>query len=550
MIGKDKQENTTPTKGIKTTSRLFDIHGPVFWPAAIIIVLFIAITLIVGEPMEKVFDNIQDGISDNVGWFFVLVVNIFLFFTLFLAFSRFGKIRLGGKNAEPEFSTMAWFAMLFSAGMGIGILFWSVAEPITHFQAPPISAEPESREAAIEAMNFTFLHWGLHAWGIYALVGMALAFFAYNRKLPLTIRSVFYPILGKRIYGWPGNVIDVLAVVATLFGLATSLGLGVKQVSAGLSYLFGITDSPITQVVLIGIITLMATGSVVLGIDKGVRVLSEWNIRIAAVFLLFMIILGPTLFILDSFTQNTGNYLQNVLALSFWTESYQQSDWQNSWTVFYWAWWISWSPFVGMFIARVSRGRTIREFVLGVLIVPTILTFLWLTAFGGSAILLELTGSDVISAAVSENVATALFVLLEQFPFSFFTSLIGVLLVTSFFVTSSDSGSLVIDSITAGGKLDAPVGQRIFWAFTEGGVAAVLLIGGGLGALQTAAIITGLPFALVLLVMCYSLYRGLKMELSKEEELQKEKDKRGYEKVLADLVTRHQKKKSDKNKKD
>ncbi len=548
MIDKDKQENPTPTKGFKTTNKLFDIHGPVFWPAAVIIVLFIVITLVVGEPMEKVFADLQDGISDNGGWFFVLVVNIFLFFTLYIAFSRFGKIRLGGKNAEPEFGTMAWFAMLFSAGMGIGILFWSVAEPIFHFQSPPISGVGETRDSATEAMNFTYLHWGLHAWGIYALVGMALAFFSYNRKLPLTIRSVFYPILGKRIYGWPGNVIDVLAVVATLFGLATSLGLGVKQVNAGLSYLFGITDSPITQVVLIGIITLMATASVVLGIDKGVRVLSEWNVRIAAVFLLFMIILGPTLFIFDSFTQNTGYYLQNVLALGFWTESYQQTNWQNNWTVFYWAWWISWSPFVGMFIARISRGRTVREFVLGVLIVPSILTFLWLSAFGGSAILLELTGSDVISAAVTENVATALFVLLEQYPFSFVTSLVGVLLITSFFVTSSDSGSLVIDSITAGGKLDAPVGQRVFWAFTEGGVAAVLLIGGGLGALQTAAITTGLPFALVLLVMCYSLYRGLKMELSQEEELQKEKDKRGYEKVLSELVTRHQKKKAETNK--
>ncbi|NJB86758.1 choline/glycine/proline betaine transport protein [Lewinella marina] len=548
MVGKDKQENPTPTEGLKETKKLFDIHGPVFWPAAVIIVLFIAVTLVVGEPMKQVFADIQEGISGFAGSFFVLLVNLFLFFTLYLAFSRFGKIRLGGKNAEPEFSTLAWFAMLFSAGMGIGILFWSVAEPIYHFQSPPISGVGETREAAIEAMGFTYLHWGLHAWGIYALVGMALAFFSYNRKLPLTIRSVFYPILGKRIYGWPGNLIDVLAVVATLFGLATSLGLGVKQVNAGLNYLFGITDSPLTQVILIGIITVMATASVVLGIDKGVRVLSEWNIRIAAVFLLFMIILGPTLFIVDSFTQNTGYYLQNFFTLGFWTESYQQSDWQNSWTVFYWAWWISWSPFVGMFIGRISRGRTVREFVLGVLIVPTILTFLWLSAFGGSAILLELTGSDVISAAVTDNVATALFVLLEQYPFSFVTSLVGVLLVTSFFVTSSDSGSLVIDSITSGGKLDAPVGQRVFWAFTEGGVAAVLLIGGGLGALQTAAITTGLPFALVLLVMCYSLYRGLKTELLQEEELQKEKDKRGYEKTLSDLVTRHQKKKAETNK--
>lgn len=549
-MNKYKQENPTPTKGFKTTRKYFDIYGPVFWPASIIIVLFIGVTLLVGEPMEAIFSGIQNSISDSSGWFFVLCVNIFLFFTLFLAFSRFGKIRLGGKNAEPEFSTMAWFAMLFSAGMGIGILFWSVAEPIFHFQSPPVSGKGETIQAAKEAMGITYLHWGLHAWGIYALVGMALAFFSYNKKLPLTIRSVFHPILGDRIHGFAGNVIDVLAVVATLFGLATSLGLGVKQISAGLNYLFGITDSPVTQVVLIGIITLMATASVVLGIDKGVRMLSEWNIRIAAIFLIFLIVLGPTLFIFDSFTQNIGYYIQNVLSLAFWTESYKQTEWQNSWTVFYWAWWISWSPFVGMFIARISRGRTVREFVLGVLIVPSLLTFLWLSTFGGSAIFLELGGSDTISTAVSENVATALYVLLEQFPLSFVTSLVAVLLVTSFFVTSSDSGSLVIDSITAGGKLNAPVGQRIFWAFTEGGVAAVLLIGGGLGALQTAAIITGLPFALVLIVMCYSLYRGLKAEFDKEQELLREKDKRSYEKVLSDLVHRHQRKKSETHKKE
>lgn len=547
-MDKNKQENPTPTKGLKTNNRFFDIHGPVFWPSAILIVLFITVTLIVGEPMEAVFSSIQEGISDTSGWFFVLVVNLFLFFSLYLAFSPYGKIRLGGKNAEPEFSTVGWFAMLFSAGMGIGILFWSVAEPVFHFEAPPISGEGGTVQAAKEAMTFTFLHWGLHAWGIYALVGMALAFFSYNRKLPLTIRSVFYPILGQRIYGWPGNIIDTLAVVATLFGLATSLGLGVQQVSAGLYYLFGITDSPITQVLLITGITLIATASVVLGVDKGVRVLSEWNIRIAAVFLLFMIILGPTLYIFDSFTQNIGYYIQNMISLGFWTESYQQTNWQNNWTVFYWAWWISWSPFVGMFIARISRGRTVRDFVLGVLIVPTIITFLWLSAFGGSAILLEMNGNEAISAAVADNVATALYVLLEQYPLSFITSLVAVLLVTSFFVTSSDSGSLVIDSITAGGKLDAPVGQRIFWAFTEGGVAAVLLIGGGLGALQTAAIITGLPFALVLVVMCYSLYRGLRSEFAREQELEREKDKRSYEKVLSDLVGRHQKKKAETHK--
>lgn len=545
MIEKEKQERLAETKGDKTIGRFLDFHGPVFWPATAIIVLFIAIAIVVGRPMEKVFSDIQDGVSDYAGWFFVLAVNVFLFFTVYLSLSRFGNIRLGGKNAEPEFSSMAWFAMLFSAGMGIGILFWSVAEPILHFQSPPIGAAGETRASAIEAMNFTFLHWGMHAWGIYALVGLSLAFFFYNRKLPLTIRSAFYPIFGNRIHGWAGNVIDVLAVVATLFGLATSLGLGATQINSGLSRLFGLEDSVVTQVILIIAITAIATTSVVLGIDKGVRMLSEWNIRIAAVFLIFMIALGPTLFIFDSLVQNTGYYLQNVLSLGFWTESYQQTDWQNNWTVFYWAWWISWSPFVGMFIARISRGRTIREFVLGVLIVPTALTFLWLTAFGGSAILLELNGSDTISDAVSENVATALYVLLEQYPFSFVTCLVGVFLIASFFVTSSDSGSLVIDSISSGGKINTPVAQRIFWASIEGGVAAVLLIGGGLKALQTVAIITGLPFALALLVMCYSLYRGLKMEASQEEELQKEKDKRSYEKTLSELATRYQKKKTE-----
>ncbi len=521
-------------KGIK---RYFDIHGPVFWPSGILIVLFIVVTLVVGEPMSKVFNQIQTAISDYAGWFFVLVVNIFLVFMLYLAFSKYGSIRLGGKDARPEFSTGAWFAMLFSAGMGIGILFWSVAEPINHYHDPPTGL-PDNADAARNANAFTYLHWGLHAWGIYALVGMALAFFSFNRKLPLTIRSVFYPLLGNRIHGPIGNIIDVLAVVATLFGLATSLGLGVQQVSAGLNHLFALPDNVITQVILIIIITLMATVSVVLGIDKGVKVLSELNIRLAGLFLLFMVLVGPTLFIFDSFIQNVGYYVQNLIRLSFWTESYSQTDWQNGWTVFYWAWWISWSPFVGMFIARISKGRTVKEFVLGVLIVPSLLTFFWLSAFGGSALYLELNGLGDITSAVEENVATALFVMLESFPLSFISSLIGVLLVTSFFVTSSDSGSLVVDSITAGGKLDAPVGQRIFWANAEGAVAAVLLLGGGLAALQTAAITTGLPFAFVLLIMCYSLYQGLQREYAELEELEKVRDRKSYEKVINDLFSR------------
>src|SRR6056297_1687557 len=528
---------------LKSNKRYFDVDGPVFWPAAVLIVLFIAVTLIIGKPMEKVFSSVQDNISDYGGWFFVLSVNFFLFFVFFIAFSKLGKIRLGGDRAKPEFSLGAWFSMLFSAGMGIGILFWSVGEPMNHFMNPP-QGEAGTVEAARLSMETTFLHWGLHAWGIYALVGMALAFFTFNKKLPLTISSVFYPMLGKKIYGPWGKAINVLAVVATLFGLATSLGLGVQQVSAGLAHLFGLPDTLNTQVILITLITLAATGSVVAGLSGGVKRLSEMNMVIGALFLLFMVIVGPSLFIFDSFVQNVGAYVQNFFNLSTWTETYQQSDWQNGWTVFYWAWWISWSPFVGMFIARISRGRTLKEFVLGVLIVPSLLTFFWLSTFGGSAMFLELNTMADIAGAVTENVATSLYVLLEQFPLSLITSSVGVILVTSFFVTSSDSGSLVVDSLTAGGKLDAPVPHRIFWALTEGAVAAVLLIGGGLGALQTAAIYTGLPFAILLIILAFSLLIGLRMEYSNMMEVKREEERKEYQDTIANLIRKREKAKS------
>jgi choline/glycine/proline betaine transport protein len=531
---------------VKKKNKYFDIYGPVFWPAAGIITLFITVTLLIGEPMENVFSNIQNGISDYFGWFFVLAVNIFLGFIIFLAFSKFGKIRLGGPGARPEFNLTSWFAMLFSAGMGIGILFWSVAEPIFHYIAPP-SGEAETIEAARRSMESTFLHWGLHAWGIYALVALSLAFFAFNKKLPLAIRSIFHPLLGKRINGPIGIIIDILAVVATLFGLATSLGFGVQQVSAGLDHVFGFNDSVRLQVILIIIITLGATASVVSGLEKGVKMLSTVNIYIAAIFLLFVLIIGPTLFILDTYVQNIGEYLQNLLARSFWTESYQQSDWQNSWTVFYWSWWISWSPFVGMFIARISKGRTVREFVAGVLLVPTLITFLWLSAFGGSAIYLEMNNiGESISEAVNDNVATAIYQLLEHFPISAVTSVVAIVLVTSFFVTSSDSGSLVVDAFTSGGKLDSPVGQRIFWAGTEGAVAAVLLIGGGLGALQTASIMTGLPFTLILLVMCYSLYQGLNKEHITESKEREKVNLESYKKLIGRAIERESSRKKDK----
>jgi len=533
-------------------NKYFDLHKPVFWPAAFLIVTFIIVTLAVGDPMDEVFTNIQNAISDNMGWLFVLVVNIFLIFCFYIGFSKLGKIRLGGQDAEPEFSLGGWFSMLFSAGMGIGIIFWGVAEPMNHYLNPPLEIAAQSSKAA-QAMGFSYLHWGFHAWGIYALVGLSLAFFAFNRDLPLTIRSVFYPLLKEKIHGWMGDVIDVLAVIATLFGLATSLGFGVQQVSSGLSYLFGTADNITSQVLLISGITLIATISVALGVDKGVKRLSELNIRVGALLLLFIIIAGPTLYILDSFIQTTGYYAQNFFQLSFWTESFRTEEnagWQNSWTVFYWAWWISWSPFVGMFIARVSRGRTVRQFILGVLLVPSMLTFLWMTAFGGSAMYLEINGLADVGKEITENVSTSLFVMLEQYPLAEISSFVGVILVINFFVTSSDSGSLVIDSITAGGKLDAPVGQRIFWAVTEGAVAAVLLIGGGLGALQTAAITTGLPFTFVLLLMMYSLYKGLKKSYAENIEASKEVDRKKYEDRLREILEKRNEKSSSSPKKD
>ncbi len=520
------------SKKIRSDQKTFfgiKANGPVFITSLAIISILVIITLVVGKPMEEWFANTQKYIANRVGWFFILLVNGLLIFALFLGFGKFSKIRIGGKDAKPEFSKTGWFSMLFSAGMGIGLLFWSVAEPIFHFKGTPFTEDPSNQiEAAKEAMGVTFLHWGVHAWALYAIVGAALAFFTFNKKLPLTIRSVFYPLFGEKIYGPIGDTIDIISVIATLFGLATSLGLGVQQVNAGLNYLFDIEISNTIQVILIVIITFFATLSLILGLDKGIRILSEWNMRLAIVLLLFVLLVGPTLFLFKSFVQNIGHYIYEFFELSFWTNSYNgvnsEKNWQNSWTVFYWAWWISWSPFVGIFIARISKGRTLKEFILGVLLVPTILTFLWLTVFGGSAIYQSLIGNTAIADAVDDNVATAIYFLLEQYPFTTLLSILTVILVASFFVTSSDSGSFVVDTLTSGGRHDAPKGQKIFWASMEGLIAAVLLIGGGLTALQTASILTGVPFAIIIIVMCFSFYKSLdEYQQAKEERLEEEK---------------------------
>jgi len=494
------------------TGKRSRISPPVFFGSAGLILATVLFSVAVPETAASLFSRLQGAIVETFGWFYLLAVAVFLVFSLWLAFSSHGRVKLGPDHSEPDFSYRSWFAMLFSAGMGIGLLFFGVAEPIMHFGSPP-SGEGGTVAAAREAMSITFFHWGIHAWAIYAVVGLSLAYFGFRHNLPLTVRSALYPMLGERIHGPIGHAVDIFAVLGTMFGVATSLGLGVMQVNAGLGYLFGLPVSLTVQLLLIAAITLMATASVVAGLDAGIRRLSELNLLLAVVLLLFVLFAGPTLHLLGALVQNLGLYLGSVVDRTFNLYAYQPNEWIGGWTLFYWGWWISWSPFVGMFIARVSRGRTIREFILGVLFVPVGFTFAWMTFFGNTAIHLELIGAAVtLSSAVADNVPVALFKFFELLPFSFVASLVATVLVITFFVTSSDSGSLVIDIITSGGSREPPVWQRIFWAVTEGLVAGVLLLAGGLTALQTAAIASALPFAVVMLVICYGLLRGLHME--------------------------------------
>ncbi|WP_254877612.1 BCCT family transporter [Salinivibrio sp. EAGSL] len=504
----------------------FDIHNRVFMVAGLVIMAFVFVTLAFQNQMAPIFEQMRAWLTANLDWFFLLTGNVFVIACLVLIVSPLGKVRLGGTEAKPDYGYAGWFAMLFAAGMGIGLMFYGVSEPLTHFQTAlqgtatstdglrtdwaPLGAAAGDTEAARRlGMSATIFHWGLHPWAIYAVLALGLALFAYNKGLPLTIRSVFYPLFGERIWGWTGHVIDILAIVATLFGLATSLGIGASQASGGLHYLFDTPLGATTEVLLVIGITALAIFSVVAGVDKGVKRLSEINLGLAFLLLLFVIIVGPTLAILTGFFGNLGAYLQNLPALAM-PFGREDANFTQGWTAFYWAWWISWSPFVGMFIARVSRGRTVREFITCVLLIPSAASVLWMTSFGGTAI--NQFVNEGYTAVVDAELSLTLFAMLEGLPLAEITSFIGIILVIVFFVTSSDSGSLVLDTISAGGKMDVPVSQRVFWATFEGLVAIALILGGGLVALQAMAVSTGFPFAVVLLVATLSLFKGLASE--------------------------------------
>ncbi|WP_298807804.1 BCCT family transporter [uncultured Psychrobacter sp.] len=494
---------------------------PVFVPAAIIMLLLVIGTAINPEAAGALFSDVLSFTTETFGWFYMLAVALFLMFIIVLAFSSYGSIKLGPDHAEAEYGFLEWFAMLFSAGYGIALLFYGVAEPVMHFSSPPMS-DPKTIAAAKEAMQIAYFHWGFHIWAIYGVVGLSLAYFAFRHGLPLSIRSTLYPIIGDRIHGPIGHTVDVFAILGTMFGIATSLGLSVSQINAGLNYLLPdiIPVNTTVQVIAIALVTAAALVSVLAGMDKGVKRLSILNMLLATALMLFVFVVGPTIFILNAFMENTGSYLGNIVERTFSLQAYENSNWIGSWTLFIFAWTIAWAPFVGLFIAKISRGRTIREFVLGVMLVPTFFTFFWFSVFGDTALhMIMVDGYTSLISEVQNNQAIALFKLLENLPFTEFVSSLTILLIITFFVTSSDSGSLVIDSLAAGGRSDTPWWQRSFWVVTEGAVAAVLLLAGGLEALQTAAIVSALPFAIIILISMFGMWRALRIEGHRNQSL-------------------------------
>ncbi|PAU96197.1 BCCT family transporter [Paracoccus salipaludis] len=496
--------------------RGFVINRPVFIGSVAITGMFVAIGAFLPARAETIFGAVQGWTLASFGWLFLLAVAIFLGAVVFFAASRFGNLKLGPDDSTPDFRFLSWVAMLFAAGMGIGLMYFGVGEPLTHYAAPP-DAEPMTIAAQRQAMTVTFFHYGVHAWAIYAVVGLSLAYFGHRYNLPLTIRSGLYPLLKERIHGPIGHAVDIFAICGTIFGVATSMGFGVLQINAGLTHLIGLPNTALVQLTLIAVVTGAATISVVTGVDKGVRILSELNLATAVLLMLFVLAVGPTALLMRDFVQNIGFYLDGFLLRTFNIYAYEPRPWIDAWTLFYWSWWISWSPFVGMFIARISRGRTVREFVIAVLCVPAGFTFLWMTVFGNTALFLDTTVAEgALSAAVAADMSVALFQFFEYLPLPAVTSTLAVALIGVFFVTSADSGSLVVDTIAAGGRTDTTTAQRVFWCSLEGVVAGVLLAAGGLGALQSATIATALPFTFIMLVLIWALAKGMQADLAQQ----------------------------------
>ncbi|AZT85756.1 BCCT family transporter [Marinobacter sp. NP-4(2019)] len=487
--------------------------------SGLLVLAFVLFTVVVPEYANSLYGNIKAFIATDLAWYYVAFMSLALMLSIWLVFSRYGDIRLGKDDDRPEFSNFSWFSMLFGAGIGIGILFWSIAEPIYHFQGTPlIEAGQEKTVAAAQvAMRVAIFHWGLHGWALFSLAGLTLAYFAYRKGLPLSIRSSLYPIFGDRIYGPIGHVADLLAVFGTVFGIATSLGLGAQQINAGLNYLVGIEVSVSTQVLLIAIISVLSTISVMSGLHKGIRLLSEINMKLTMVILGLFVVVGPTAYILGALVTNLGDYLVHTVELGFWVDPDPKSEWQGWWTVFYWGWWIAWAPFCGIFIARISKGRTIREFVLGVLVAPTLLAAVWITIFGNTAMYLELFGNGGVVEAVNKDTTMALFATIELMTESqamvILMACICAILLVTYFVTSSDSATLVICTLISMGETNPLPRYRVFWGAAIGAVAAVLLLAGGLKALQTASIVAALPFSFILIMAIYGLLASLRAEV-------------------------------------
>ncbi len=514
MTETSETEAATPPGPRRTSS----VAPKVFWPAAIIILVFVVATVIAPGAMESGITTLQSEVVGKFSWYYMLIVSLFVVFAIWVGLSHYGDIKLGPDEEGPEFGLLSWFSMLFAAGMGIGLVFWGVAEPLSHYAGVPNRATgiTQDEAGAQEALVQTFLHWGLHPWAIYVVVGLAIAYAIHRKKRPVSIRYAVESLIGRRVKGWIGDVIDIASVVGTLFGVATSLGLGVIQIAAGLDFLDIVSDpGNLTYVILIGAITLAAIVSVVTGLKKGIRYLSNFNISLAAVLLIAVLILGPTLFIFRDLVQSIGAYFQNLLQMSFNTTAFEVdtgTDWQAYWTTYYWGWWIAWAPFVGVFIARISRGRTVREFVAGVLLVPTAVTMLWFSVFGGTALYRQLFGEGGLIVDGEVDQEGSLFGMLQGLPGGTVMAVGAVILIATFFITSSDSGSLVVDMLASGGDPNPPTWSRVFWATLEGLVAIALLLAGGLTALQTMSILIALPFSVVMLLMCVSIIRDFRNE--------------------------------------